>query len=827
MLPHLPIDDVMPDILSALDTRRSVVIVAPPGAGKTTRVPLALLDAPWLEKRKILVLEPRRLAARGAAHQMARLLGEKVGDTVGMRARLGTVVGPRTQIEVVTEGVFIRVLLDDPSLEGVGAVLFDEFHERSLDADLGLALTLDARRGLREDLRLAVMSATLSSHAVARMIGDAAVIESVGRMFPVETRYIGRAPDKRLEDAMATAIVRALDAEPGSLLAFLPGQAEIRRVAERLADTVRDPAVDVLMLHSGLGLAAQDDAVAPAAPGRRKVVLATSIAETSLTIEGIRIVVDSGLQRSPRYDAGAGVTRLVTERASRASADQRRGRAGRTEPGVCYRLWDEPQDRSLAAYAAPEIMVGDLAPLLLAMADWGIIDPSRLMWLDPPPQARLEAARRELVAIGALDTKGMLTPLGRDIGALALPPRIGAMVIATAARGASRLAAEIAALIVERGLGGSDSDIATRLARFRADRSRRAADMRRLSAAWAHTALDSAKSSSSSAGNAAKILGIAGVLALGFPDRIAKSRGGGGQFLLANGRGAYLPESDPLARAQFLVVADMSGSAQQTRITLAAELDEKDLADIARARTNETVETVFDETARALRTRRVQRLGEIVLKTEPLAVPANEESAIVLAQAIAEAGIDCLPWRPHQIQIRARVGFLAQRDGQDWPDLSDAALAARTREWLAPFLIGKLSTADISADDLDRAMQALLTHQQRHQLDEAAPTQFLAPTGHRHVIDYTGPNAPSVAIRVQELFGLKAHPTIAGGRLALTLELLSPAGRPIQTTRDLPGFWAGSWRDVRAEMRGKYPKHSWPEKPQDAAPTTRAKPRGS
>lgn len=825
MLPPLPIDDVLPAIKVALASERSAVIVAPPGAGKTTRVPLALLDAAWLEDRKILVLEPRRLAARGAAQQMARLLGERLGDTVGIRARLGTVVGPRTRIEVVTEGVFVRMILDDPTLENVGAILFDEFHERSLDADLGLALALDARQGLREDLRLSVMSATLDAAIVSRLIGNAPVIESQGRMFPVATRYLGRSVDMRIEDAISAAIRRALAAEDGSVLAFLPGQAEIRRVAERLAADLRDNMIDIAPLHAGLDLADQDQAVAPSPLGRRKVVLATSIAETSLTIEGVRIVVDSGLQRSPRYDPEAGATRLVTERASRAAVDQRRGRAGRIEPGVCYRLWDEPQDRSLLPFAPPEIQIADLAPLLLATAAWGVLDPLQLSWLDPPPTARLAAARSELIELGALDRDGRLTPVGRGLGRLALPPRLAAMVITAARVDAARLAADIAAVVVERGLGGSDSDITARMSRFRTDRSRRANEMRRLAEAWAATATDIARDVDMTPPQSGARPGIAGVLMLAFPDRIAKARGGAGQFLLANGRGAFVPETDPLARAPFLVVADMTGAAQQSRITLAAALGEDELYGFAKHRIVEALETAFDETAGALRTRRVLRIGAIVLAAEPRPLAHNEQSAAALAVAAAHHGIDRLPWRPQQVQLRARVAFLARTTPDQWPDLGDEALAAGTTEWLAPFLGEKSALNDISGDDLSRALDALLTHAQMRRLENEAPTHFEAPTGMRHAIDYSASNAPLVAIKVQELFGLNQHPTIAGGRLALTLELLSPAGRPIQVTRDLPGFWSGSWRDVRAAMRGRYPKHEWPEQPQNARPTIRAKPR--
>jgi ATP-dependent helicase HrpB len=826
----LPIDAVLDALRAALAARTSAVLVAPPGAGKTTRVPLVLMDEPWLQGRKILVLEPRRIAARAAAERMAHTLSEAVGERIGLRARMVSRSGPRTRIEVVTEGVFTRMILDDPELSGVGAVLFDEFHERSLDADLGLALALDCQAGLREDLRILAMSATLDGARVARLLGDAPVVASAGRAFPVETRHLARDPGARIEDEMADAVLRALRTEPGSILAFLPGQGEIRRVEERLKECIDDPAVILAPLYGAMELPAQDRALKPAPEGRRKVVLATSIAETSVTIEGVRVVIDSGLARVPRFEPDVGVTRLETVRASRAAADQRRGRAGRTAPGVCYRLWDERQTQSLPAFAEPEIRTADLSGLLLDCAEWGAIDPSSLAWLDPPPTASIDAARADLTGLEALDADGRITPLGRRLRSLPLPPRLARMVIAAADLGHAGEAAEIAAVIVERGLGGNDPDLAHRLGEMRRDRSRRAQDMRRLAAGWArlaragHPALASGEETT-----------VARLLALAYPERIGKARGARGEtlgkFLLANGRGASLDAAHPMAASPFLVAAELSGTAAATRILLAAAADEADVVAAAGGRIRETDEIDFDEAATALRARRVRRLGAILVSAAPRPVEAGEEAARLLAEGIARLGVSRLPWSKAQLQLRDRAAFLRAAGGSaesgEWPDLGDAALAATAAEWLAPFLAGKTRLAEIGADDLGTALDALLPWSARRRLDTEAPTHFEAPTGNRHAIDYQGPGAPALHIRVQELFGLTQHPAIAGGRLPLTLHLLSPAQRPIQITRDLPGFWKGSWAAVRAEMKGRYPRHPWPEDPASAAPTARAKPRGT
>ncbi len=845
--PALPIDEALTPLAAALAEGPAAVLVAPPGAGKTTRVPLALLDAPWRGDRRILLLEPRRLAARGAARRMAETLGESVGETVGLRARLETRVSKKTRIEVLTEGVFTRMILDDPMLDGIAAVLFDEFHERSLDADFGLALALDVQKSLRSDLRVLVMSATLAGEKVAELLGDAPVITSEGRSFAVETRYLGKSPTQRLEDQMADAIQRALRADTGSILAFLPGQGEIRRTEERLHERLDPDAAIIAPLYGALDRQAQDTAIEPAPPGRRKVVLATSIAETSLTIEGVRVVIDCGVSRVPRFDPDVGVTRLATVRISRASADQRRGRAGRTEPGVCYRLWDEAETASLPAFGEPEIRAADLASLVLDCVEWGVTDPRTLAWLDPPSTAALDAAREELQALSAIDGAGHLTDTGRSLRALPLPPRLSAMLIEAARFGAEADAAEIAAVLVERGLGGNDTSLDHRRESFRRDRSRRATDMRRLAEGWTKTARTNIPSplvgegqrggeSQRRASRAPPTpnpspqgteVSTAALLALAYPERIAKARGPRGQYLLANGRGANLDPTDTLARAPFLIVAEMQGTAAATRIVLATETSEAEILRIAGHRITTRDELTFDRETVSVRARRVRRLDAIELASEPRPADPGPETDAALAAGLKTLGTGKLPWSKAQLQLRDRVAFLRTAGGNDWPDLSDTTLTATLAEWLGPYLSGKTRLADVTADDLGQALDSLIPWSLKRRLDEEAPTHFEAPTGNRHAIDYEGAGAPALHIRVQELFGLKAHPAIAGGRLPLTLHLLSPAHRPIQITRDLPGFWAGSWSAVKAEMKGRYPRHPWPDDPASAAPTARAKPRGT
>ena len=815
----LPIDDALPALTAALAAHDAAVLVAPPGAGKTTRVPLVLAEEPWAQGRTILVLEPRRIAARAAAERMAATLGEKVGETVGYRVRFGSKVSRRTRIEVVTEGIFTRRLIDDPALEGVAAVLFDEFHERSLDADLGLALARDAQQGLREDLKLLVMSATIDGARIARHLGDAPVIASEGRAFPVETHHVGRDPKAPIEAQVADVTLRALRAERGSILVFLPGTAEIRRTETRLKERLADAATDVVPLYGALDAATQDRAISPSPPGRRKIVLATSIAETSLTIDGVRVVIDSGLARVPRYEPDVGLTRLETVRVSRAAADQRRGRAGRTEPGVCYRLWDEGQTAALEPFGRPEILTADLSSLVLDLAQWGVADPDQLTFLDAPPRPALAEAKALLRDLGAIDADGRITAEGKQLRGLPLPPRLARMVVVASAEGAGRLAAETALVVTERGLGGDDVDLRHRLDGLRRDRSRRAEDARGMATRWAELVASDASPSAASIGS---------ILALAYPDRIAKNRGGAtGAFLLANGRGAQVDPASPLAREPFLAVAEIVGSAAQGRIVLAAAITLAEIETRFADRIEAREEITFDPPSASLRGRRLRRLGAIALAEQPVAVTADDQAARVLAAGVAKSGLDRLPWTKALSQWRDRVMFLRVAEGEEWPDLSDSGLAARVDDWLVPMLMGKTSLAQLTAEEVGGALTALLPHGLRRRLDAEAPTHFEAPSGSRIPIDYEAQEGPKLAIRVQELFGLARHPTIAGGRVALVVELLSPAHRPVQVTRDLPGFWRGSYAAVRAEMRGRYPRHPWPDDPLSAPATRRAKPRGT
>ncbi len=827
----LPIREALPSLCAALAAGNRAVLIAPPGAGKTTGVPPALLDEPWLGAARIIMLEPRRLAARAASTRMADVRAEPLGRTIGLRARMMTAVTPETRIEVVTEGVFTRMILDDPELTGIGAVIFDEFHERSLDADFGLALALDAQEGLRPDLRLLVMSATLDGGRIAERLGSkdtpCPVITSEGRSYPVETHYLGRDAAAPLERAVAAATARALAEADGAVLVFLPGAREIRRAAEALGERFAGQAVDIHPLYGALDRAQQDAALRPAPKGRRKVVLSSAIAETSLTIEGVTAVIDSGLARVPRYDVGARLTRLETQRASRASVDQRRGRAGRLGPGRCYRLWAEPETMSLPPFAAPEMTSADLSGLLLDCAAWGVTEPAQLTWLDPPPAAALRAARDDLCALGAIDAAGRLTDFGRALRALPLAPHLAAMVVRAADQGHAIAAARLAALIAEPGLGGRGADIDARLARFTTDRGERAAGMRKLADRWAGQANAVAKARPAAAnGRASTPLGTGALLLLAYPDRLAAARGHG-RFLLASGGQASLPEEDSLASARFLVVADLQGAERRARITTAAEISIDDVETVFRDRIETRDDVVFDPATLSLKARRRRVIGAVTLSETAAARPDPDLAADVLGAGVAAAGLGVLPWTKAQRQCRDRVAFLRLSAPDVWPDLCDATLTATLADWLGPFLHAKTAVRDITADDLAQALDLLIGWENRRRLDLQAPTHWQAPTGHNHPIAYDGEHAPSVALRVQELFGLKTHPAIDDGRLALTLVLLSPAGRPIQVTRDLPGFWSGSWADVRADLRGRYPKHPWPEDPANAQPTARAKPKGT
>ena len=807
----LPIHAVLDDLKAAVAAQPAVVLAAPPGAGKTTVVPLALLEADWLGGRKILLLEPRRLAARAAAERMAAMLGEKAGDTVGYRTRLQSRIGPKTRIEVITEGVFTRMILDDPGLEGVGAVLFDEFHERSLDADLGLALARDSQSVLRDDLRIVVMSATLDIAGVSRLLDGAPVIEAQGRAFPVETVYLGRSPIERIEDATARACLTALADQTGSVLAFLPGQGEIHRTAQRINERLRDASIDVVALYGALDKETQDRAIEPAPAGRRKVVLATSVAETSLTIRGVRVVVDCGLSRVPRFEASSGLTRLATVRVSKSSAEQRRGRAGRTEPGVCYRLWDEETTRGLVPHQRPEILEADLTGLALDLARWGAKTTEGLALLDAPPAGALAEARAILTRLGALDAQGGLTGHGKRLTRMPLAPRLAHLVVVAADAGAGALGAQIAAVLSEPGLGGNDIDLRDRLRGFERDRSARAQDARKLAERWAKAA---------GGGSGGTGVEVGELLAEAFPERVARARGKPGEVLLASGRGAFLDPTDGLAREAWLAVADLGGGDARDRIRLAAPLDPASLE----ARLTSEDRLVREPSGRLV-VRRIRRVGAIVFDEKITGAPDRTTITQALRDEAAKDGPDGVNWGERSSAMRARLAFLHGLDAE-WPDVSDAALLSQRETWLWPLLETVQALSQIKDDALAQGLEALIPWEKRRAMDELAPARLTTPLGSAG-IDYGAEGGPRVDIRVQELFGLTTHPAVGGGRVPLILSLLSPARRPIQLTRDLPGFWRGSWKDVRSEMRGRYPRHPWPENPAEAPPTNRVKPRGT
>ena len=810
----LPIHAVLDALKAAVAANPAVVLAAPPGAGKTTVVPLALLGQPWLGDGRILVLEPRRLAARAAAERMARTLGQTPGGTVGYRTRLQSRIGPETRIEVITEGVFTRMILDDPGLEGVGAVLFDEFHERSLDADLGLALARESQTLLRDDLKIIVMSATLDIAGVSRLLDGAPVIEAEGRAFPVETRYLGRDATARIEDAVARACLTAVTEEAGSILAFLPGQGEIHRTAQRITERLRDPSIEIAPLYGAMDKAAQDRAVEPAAPGRRKIVLATSVAETSLTIEGVRVVVDSGLSRVPRFDPASGLTRLATVRVSRSSAEQRRGRAGRVEPGVCYRLWDEEQTRGLIAHQRPEMLEADLTGLALDLARWGAKTAEGLALLDPPPAGAFAEARKVLARLGALDGEGGLTAHGRRLARIPLSPRLAHMVAVASDAGDARLGARVAAVLSEPGLGGNDVDLADRLKGLERDRSPRGKDAATLIDRWAKAA----------GGGAGGRADPGRLLVEAFPERIARARGKAGEVLLASGRGAHLDPHDPLAREPWLAVGELGGGEAKDRIRLAARLDEATLAiDLAHLVVEE--DRVTREPSGRLILRRLRRIGALTLSEKIIGTPDRAAVTAALNAEFQAKGPAALKWGERASALRARLAFLRGL-GADWPDVSDDGLTASAEVWLGPLLTGVDALAAISDSALEQGLRALVPWDMQRLLDTLAPARLETPLGSA-AIDYAAEGGPRVDIRVQELFGVKAHPSVGGGRVPLTLALLSPARRPVQVTKDLPGFWAGSWAAVRSEMRGRYPRHPWPEDPANAAATSRAKPRGT
>jgi ATP-dependent helicase HrpB len=871
----LPIDAILPALLAALARGPSAVLQAPPGAGKSTVVPLALLDEPWARGKRILMLEPRRLAARAVAQRMSQTLGEPVGRTIGYRMRMDTRVSRDTRVEVVTEGVLTRMLQNDPALEGIAAVIFDEFHERSLQADLGLALVLDARENLTPDLRVLVMSATLDGEAVARLLDNAPIITSEGRTYPVESRFAGKGspplpgpafgPGGAVdtpEKVTAQLVLRALREETGDVLVFLPGAREIRRVqslieAADLTESSEHPgrrpaqpgragqsahaghSIRVLPLFGELAPEDQDAALAPPSPGTRKVVLATNIAETSLTIQGVRVVVDSGLVRRSMFDPSTGMSRLETQRISRASADQRQGRAGRTEPGVSYRAWSEGAHRSLAPFTPPEIVEADLIPLALELASWGTRDPNALRWLDPPPAAMLASARDVLEKLGALDSDGRITPHGREMASIGVHPRFAHMLLRARGMGRLPLAADLAALLGERDLlrgasGARDADIRTRIEvmrgegsppgidRFGLQRARRAAkDLQRQASASNSIAQDR-----QSYNYGAEDVGV--MLAFAYPDRIGRRRAAtDGRFTLANGRGAHFAEPQGLAKQELIVAVDLDDRERDARILLAAPLTRADIDEHMpeRLRRQESVE--WSSREQAVIARRTVQLDSILLEEKPLPDIPVEAARAAMLTGVRELGIDALPWSRESRDLQARIEFARKLRGPGessaaaggtWPAVSDADLAASVETWLTPWLDGITRKEHLARIPLMDALRGLLSWEQQRELDSLAPTHLQVPSGSQIRIDYLDPSAPALSVRLQEVFGLDATPRIGGGRIPVTFKLLSPAQRPVQVTRDLAGFWRGSYAEVRKDMRGRYPKHYWPENPLEAQP---------
>jgi len=836
-MPCLPIASVLPEVKRALSEGTRLVLSAPPGAGKTTAVPPALLHEPWLQGRRILMLEPRRLAARTAAERIAWMLGETLGQTVGYRIRLESRVGPATRIEILTEGILTRYLQDDPLLERTGLVIFDEFHERSLHADLGLALCLEVQRELREDLRLVVMSATLDTRAISGLLGNAPVVESRGRIFPVDTRYRPSPQPVDPVRAVAAAVQRALREETGGILVFLPGGREIRCAHRLLAEAGLGPAVAVVPLYGALGREAQNRALSPAPEGRRKVVLASAIAETSLTIEGIRVVIDAGLMRVPRFDVRCAMSRLETLPVTRDAADQRRGRAGRTGPGVCYRLWSEARHRSLLERAAPEMLTVDLTQLVLELAAWGVSDPAELSWLDPPPAAAYAQARALLMELGALDPEGRIRTQGRQMAALGLHPRLSHMLLRARGLALGDLACEVAAILGERDFlsaasPGRDSDLRSRLEALREYRPHGPSEFHGMRVDTASlgrirrtaTLLKSRlKCGRNEAGGPAE---AGTVLSLAYPDRIAVRRPGEApRFQLTNGLGAYFAAPEPLSAESYLAVAELDGVQREAMIFLAAALSFEALFEQYKDRIADHESVEWDRRRQAVLSRRQVLLGKAVLKTFPLQDPDPGRVARAMCEGIRQMGLAALPWTKPLRAWQARVLLLRElaAGGISWPDLTDPHLLERLDQWLAPFLSGISRREHLPRLDLGAALASHLSWRQQEALDRLAPTHIRVPSGSRIPIRYEAGAEPVLAVRLQEMFGATETPAIVAGRLPLVLHLLSPAGRPVQVTRDLKGFWENTYFEVKKDLRGRYPKHHWPDDPLAALPTNRTK----
>lgn len=849
----LPILSILTQLQTVLREGRHALLSAPPGAGKTTAVPPALLNEAWLQGRRIIMLEPRRLAARAAAHRMASMLREEVGETVGYRIRFERKVGAKTRIEVVTEGILTRFLQHDASLGGYGLVIFDEFHERSLHADLGLALTLEAQRALRNDLRILVMSATLDCAGVAKLLGDAPVVSCEGRLFPVDTHYLDRSLSLPVDQAVAQKIKRALAEETGSMLVFLPGMAEIRRVERQLQQSGLGQDVLLAPLHGDLPQQAQDFAIALSPPGQRKVVLSTSIAETSLTIEGVRVVIDSGLMRVPRFDPRTGLTRLDTIKITQDSAEQRRGRAGRLAPGACYRLWTAAEHKTLLLRRQPEMLDADLASLVLELALWGTGDPRGFSWLDPPPPGAVAQAKDLLTRLGALDEQGRITEHGRQMADVPLHPRLAHMVLKAVPLGWGNLAGEVAALLGERDIlrgppGWRHTDLRVRLDALHRDATheagvavdRRAAQRVLQASQQVMTTVNRY----SSPGDGEDVnrysfnvnrqkrqhqdrqsldqLGL--LLAFAYPDRIAQRQPGDERrYVLANGRGASFSQPEPISSENYLVIADLEGGSEWARIFLAAPIDVGDLETHCADQIREVEFVAWDDSAKAVRARKQRQLGAIVLKDQPLMKPDPEKVSAALMHGIGLAGITALPWTKDLLQWRARVELLRRVEGNQstWPDVSDRGLLDHLERWLGPFVVNTTRLDQVHRIDLAGPLHGLLTWEQQKQLDSLAPTHLTVPSGSRIRINYEDAELPILSVRLQEMFGCQETPKIAHGKVPVMIHLLSPAGRPVQVTQDLASFWRSGYVDVRKELRGRYPKHHWPDDPLSAQPTRR------
>ncbi|NBC85297.1 MAG: ATP-dependent helicase HrpB [Bacteroidetes bacterium] len=835
----LPIEEALPDLRQALRRQPEAVLQAPTGAGKTTRVPLALLNEDWLGGDKIIMLEPRRLAARAAARRMAHTLGERAGETVGYRVRMDTKVGRQTRIEVVTEGILTRMIQDDPSLGGVGCVIFDEFHERNLQADLGLALTLETRDVFRPDLRLLVMSATLDTGPIADLL-DAPLIESEGRSYPVDIHYAKETPDDYIEPHVTDKIIDVLRDEAGDLLVFLPGAGEIRRVESSLNDRGLPSDVHVRPLFGNLPTKKQDAAIEPSPDGERKVVLSTDIAETSLTIEGIRVVIDSGRVRTPRFDPQSGMTRLDTVKVSKASADQRAGRAGRLSPGTCYRLWTQHTHQHLKAHTPPEIVNADLAPVALELAMWGASDPADLRWLDPPPEGAYDQARDLLQRLDALDEDGAITEHGRDMAALGLHPRLAHMLVNGQTLGHGPVACDLAALLSERDIfrgQGAAPDVDLRL-RLEALRRLRRGDRPTPNharnyvvpygaAEHVRSVADHWRRKTGTPRDREGDIEACGLLtAFAYPDRIAEHRdGSNGRFRLRNGRAAALPSPQLLSDAAYIVAAHVDGRRRESRIFLAAPISKDDLTSYFPGHMETDTHIAWDAGARRVRAREQTRLGAIILKDGPVEHPDAEAMADAMLDGVREHGLDLLKWTKKARQLQERISFLHHHIGEEWPDVSDAALMDHLNEWLKPHVYGMRRAEELNSLHVTQLLNELLTWDQRNELDELAPTHVTVPSGSRRPIDYSDPDAPVLAVRLQEMFGQTQTPRVAGGRVPLTIHLLSPAQRPVQITQDLENFWDHTYHEVAKDMRGRYPKHYWPEDPYSATPTSRVRPR--